>query len=139
MVARKTHTTNHLSELSNVCAQSNARILVLSLRNISLHVSRVYHYEFEDVIGAIDTVDIFAPVDARIGLKNDLPRRVLRKVQASVGRIKPAFHNVLIDKEYELFFFICRSPVDLVCLRALRHWREQCRTAVCWLLRIDTL
>ena len=133
MVARKKQTTNHLSELSNVCAQSNARILVLSLRNIKLHVSQVYHYEFEDVIGAIDTVDIFAPVDARMGLKNDLPRRVLRKVQASVGRIKPAFHNVLIDKEYELFFFICRSPVDLVCLQALRHWREQCRTAVCWL------
>jgi hypothetical protein len=44
MVARKKQTTNHLSELSNVCAQSNARILVLSLRNIKLHVSQVYHY-----------------------------------------------------------------------------------------------
>jgi hypothetical protein len=59
---------------------------------------------FKQLDTTIDTVDILAPVDARMGAKNDLPRRLLRKVEASVGRMKPAFHNVLIDKEYELFF-----------------------------------
>jgi hypothetical protein len=109
------------------------------MRNLRLHVSQVYHAEFEDVIGTIDTVDTLAPVAPPRGAQQDLPHRILRKLKTSInsyiinGRLKPEFNNIILDKEYDLLFFICRSPLDLICLQALQHWREKCQKAVCWL------
>src|SRR5215470_11848485 len=85
IVTMKKQTASSLSEISNFCSNSHARVLVLSLRNINLHVSRAYHYEFEDVIETIDTVDILAPVNSHMVSKNDLPRRILRRLKASTS------------------------------------------------------
>lgn len=132
-------TAHSLSEIPHFCTNSHARVLVLSRRNIESHVSRVFHYEFEDVIRTIDTVDILAPVASRRGSNNAWPRRVLHKLRTSAnlyithGRIKPDFDAMPVDKEYDLFFYICRSPRDLVRLQALPHWRTRCHKAVCWL------
>ena len=60
-----------------------------------------------------------------------------RVPEASVAGVDvtptPALKPATVERDYDLFFFLCQSPPDLEDLAALRGWRERCRFAVCWI------
>ncbi len=117
-------------------SNQRARILLLSLRNLKKHVSRALVYEFEDVIQDVDDVDLLAPVCRED--RDCLAQRVIARVR---GRLCSAIGNgqflvrrpaaISVQREYDLFVFLCNQVEDLVFLRSLRGWQRMCRNAVC--------
>lgn len=110
------------------------RILLLSLRNLKLHVSRCYSYELEDAICEFDSVDMLAPVFSPSLFK--VTNRLANYATKAIGNSKlvsPILNQSSVDKEYDLFFVICQSPFDILCLNSIKGWRKKCRQAVIWL------
>lgn len=125
---------------------ANPRVLCLSHRDIAPVISRCGMYEFEDVVGAIDAVDIVAPADApadaggsvrnaartfaRLGVKAG--RRMRVKLEGATGlggrRRPPAG----IGGDYELLFVSAQSPLDLYNLGSMQMWRTTARTSICY-------
>lgn len=113
---------------------SNSRILIFSQRNLKLQVFRSYIYEFEDVISAVDQVDLVSPTwfpplfRAANGLSN-FSRRA-----GTIGEsINTAFNKFEVKKKYKLFFAFFQSPYDIISLNSIKNWRKKCDIAVCWL------
>ncbi len=105
------------------------RILLLSLRQARLHVSRLAAYEFEDVICAVDHADLIMPT------QNDGQRgsRLFKLMPAGI-RNRALIRRCALRQDYDLFFFVCHNPLDLLWLRSIKNWRKHCRKAVCWLI-----
>jgi hypothetical protein len=112
-----------------------SRVLIVSMRNLKLHVSRAAIYELEDVISHLDAVDMIAP---------SLEPGIFKVTNKIANYTAKVFHNgkyikslpnqkILIDKEYDLFFFFCQSIQDILALNSIQGWRDKCRHAVCWL------
>jgi hypothetical protein len=45
---------------------------------------------------------------------------------------------VTLKKDYEMFVFICMTPQDLLCLSAIKGWRERCRIKICYMTELWT-
>jgi hypothetical protein len=105
-----------------------ARILILSMRNLSTHASRCSAYEFEDTIRACDAADMLAPRQA-------VPRgQVMRRVSRAIGQS----HRIVAEpippgRHYDLLLALCQSPSDLRHLPHLRELRERCARSACLL------
>lgn len=113
----------------------DARVLVVSMRNLKFHVSRAAIYEFEDVISSLDTVDVIAPsLEPNIFKVTNKLANYTAKIINSGQYIQSLFNQkIQVDKEYDLFFFFCQSIQDILVLNSIQGWREKCRYAVCWL------
>lgn len=102
---------------------------MLSQRGHASHASRCAFYEFEDVLSKIDTVDLYSP-------NLNLLYAVLRQAAKHTRFCQP-FHSLLpqvtLTQKYDLFLACIQAPADILSLRSVRNWRENCRTAVCWL------
>jgi len=86
------------------------------------------HFEFEDIISEVDSVEMLAP-------RLDLSRRRYM-IAKQIGYHAPFFLNpgmekVSVSDTYDLFFTICGCPVDLIRVAALGDWRAKCRKAIC--------
>jgi hypothetical protein len=121
----------------------NSRILILSLRNIKLHVSRCFLYEFEDAIGNFDRVDMLTPrLSADLfKITNHLATHAVKWLNFN-RVINPLLQNIVLSKKYDLIFVFCQYPSDLLALNALKGWRQNCQKAVClideiWLEELD--
>lgn len=123
-----------MSELMRLKAREDARVLILSLRNIKFHVSRCYLYEFEDIICELDSADLLTPVFNPTLFK--VTNRLANHAAKTIGSGKP-FNPILqqfsLDKEYDLFFVFCQSPPDILTINSIKNWRNKCRKAVVWL------
>ncbi|MBW4636011.1 MAG: glycosyltransferase [Iphinoe sp. HA4291-MV1] len=116
------------------------RILVVSMRNLKLHVSRSAPYEFEDIISSCDIVDLVTPtfnpnlfkVTNRIA---NQAAKIIRNGELISSLINYKFE---VKKEYDLFFFFCQSIQDILVLNSIQGWRDKCRYSVCWLDEIWT-
>lgn len=123
-----------MSVVFNLDSQKNARILLLSLRKIKFHVARCYLYELEDSIREFDSADLLTPVFNSELFK--VTNRIANTVAKTVGNsklINPLFNQFYLDKEYDLFFVICQSPLDILTINSIKNWRIKCRKAVVWL------
>jgi hypothetical protein len=123
-----------MSVIFNLDAKKNARILLLSLRKIKFHVARCYLYELEDLICEFDSADILTPVFNPDLFK--VTNRIANTMAQAVGSsrlINPLFKQFNLDKEYELFFIICQSPLDILTINSIKNWRNKCRRVVVWL------
>ncbi|WP_235624154.1 glycosyltransferase family 1 protein [Mycolicibacterium goodii] len=127
---------------------ANARVLCLSHRDIAPVISRCGMYEFEDVVGAIDAVDIVAPADApdpaeadgsvhsavrtfaRLGVKAG--RRMQVKLEGATGRGGRRRRPADIGGDYELLFVSAQSPLDIYNLGSMQMWRTTARTSICY-------
>ncbi|OKH71755.1 hypothetical protein EB74_24745 [Mycobacterium sp. SWH-M5] len=126
-----------------------ARVLCISNRDIAPVVSRSGLYEFEDLIGAIDTVDLIAPQDTpdpadarsplghvtrtlqRLGakafrrfsvvLEGKLPTAGLRRLPAGIRR------------DYEILFVSNQSANDLYNIGPCARWRSRARVSMCYI------
>ncbi|MFY9560029.1 MAG: glycosyltransferase [Terriglobales bacterium] len=108
------------------------RILLFSHRNIVEQlVWRCPFREFEKIIQEVDSVDLVAP-SARTWYGNG-KRAALRLGELANIPINPGVSKVNLDRDYDMFFTICDGASDLLHLKALKGWRDRCKTTVCWL------
>jgi hypothetical protein len=113
---------------------SKSQVLMLSLRNIVTHVSRSTVYEFEDSICNFNSVDLITP--SLYHPLFDVTRRLSKNIGNMVGNgklINPLLKEVTVEREYDIFFFFCQYPYDILCLNSIKGWREKCKKAVVWL------
>jgi glycosyl transferase family 1 len=105
------------------------RVLVFSYRNIfSNALFRCPHYEFEDVISQVDSVDLLAPEFSASGLWYNVAKRAAYHSPYSPN---PGIKKVEAKKHYDLFFAICGQPSDLVIANAAFDWKSSCKVSVC--------
>lgn len=114
------------------CTQ-NSRVLMLSQRNLYDHVGRCGGYEFEDVICQSDRVDMFAPRHSYRTARNFY--RAIKGITRSsklANALKPDPNSIVLDRQYDLFFVLCASAWDILSIRSIKNWRQNCRKAVCY-------
>jgi hypothetical protein len=114
------------------------RILMLSERNAESRKWHAFQYEFEDVICAVDSVDLLAPPARRDTPATRLADRVVRRAGHPERVTKPAIQPVTVTAEYDLFFAVFSFETDIPHLLQLKHWRERCDKAICFIVELFT-
>lgn len=125
-----------MSETFSINFDKNPRVLVLSLRNIEFAVSRSYTLEIEDTITNFDRVETLAPARFSGSQLNKFKNIIARNAFKTTGKgngLNPIINKFKLEKEYDLFFYVCQYPIDLLYLNTISNWREKCKKAVCWL------
>jgi hypothetical protein len=120
---------SNLSEAHSGTQAHKPRILIFSQRNIfNYALFRCAHYEFEDVICQIDSVDLLAPpVDWR-KLRYAIAKRVAFHLPVALN---PGVQKIRPNAEYDLFLAVCGLPTDLLAVNACSDWEKSCKTSVC--------
>jgi hypothetical protein len=105
------------------------RTLIFSQRNLSKILPfRCAHFEFEDVISTVDSVEMLAP-----RIDPSTRRQTLTKQLAyhTPLALNPGIERTSLGSDYELFFAICGNPTDLLRVNAIGDWRGRCKKAIC--------
>jgi hypothetical protein len=117
-------------------SQGNAKVLLLSLRNVEDVVAYCAQYEFEDVIGSVTDADMAAPA----GLQGvELSRKAYKLARRLTGSrrladsIAPRFSARWLEKDYDLFLPVFSHPYQLFALSCIPDWRKRCRKAACFI------
>lgn len=114
---------------------TSSRVLVLSMRNFESRVGRSFLFEFEYSVCDFEQVDVLSPSFERNRI-NKFYRKISRSAFEATGKtlfINPTFNQFTLDREYDLFLFICQYPKEIYYLSSIKDWRKKCRKAVCWL------
>lgn len=117
---------------NNIVTSTKSRVCILSLRKVVKHVAWCGDYEFEDLIFEVDDAQLLIPESypwCTFGRK--LTNQIARRI--SIAFLNPGVRKIRCDGNYDLLFFMCQGPRDLLLLNALRGWRGLCRKSVCWL------
>lgn len=111
------------------------RILVVSMRGFHSEAFRSAEYEFEDIIGTFDYTDLLSPAYVS-GFKSEVRKKVSNYTGLTLSQsklLRSGCEELVIDKEYDLLFFICQHFWDLTCINAIKGWRDKCKKAVLWI------
>lgn len=111
------------------------RILVVSMRGFQSEAFRSAEYEFEDVINTFDYVDLLSPAYVP-SFKSEFKKKVANYAGLALNQsklLRSGCEELVIDKEYDLIFFICQHFWDLTCINDLKGWRDKCKKAVLWI------
>ena len=124
-----------MHQLSEMAGATEARTLILSLRNLERHAASCIMTEFEQIVHSVDNADFLAPTARRKGLLGFDQKTTNRLVRLTgLGRsLSPAAERFTPSRQYDLFFFYCQYLKDLFYLNAIPNWRKTCRKAVCWI------
>lgn len=120
--------------ISPVASSSQPRILILSMRDLESHISRSYINEFEKCICSWENVEVLKIPYFRNKLSKKIVNNLSRKAFKFSGNPNipnPISNYFVLNKKYDLFFYICQKPIDLLYLNSIKNWREQCNKAVC--------
>src|ERR1700754_496534 len=125
------------------------RVLCVSTRDIAPVISRCWKYEFEDLVGAMDAVDVIAPgytpapadtvapVQSGIRTLRLLAAKALRRVALKLKGILPVTglrrHPFDHARNYELLFINTESALDLYSLGPFEMWHSLARVSVCYI------
>lgn len=107
------------------------RVLVYSKRNIIVGKWNALQYEFEDVGAELGLAQIVAP---RLGEQTPFSR-VVHRIDRGLGgrRTLENIEEVPITGDYDLFFAYFAFPSDIAHIQRLKHGRERCKQAVCYI------
>ena len=107
------------------------RVLLFSLRNIygKAHF-RCPHFEFEDIICEIDSVDLLAPKVDPSSMRADFATRLAFHAPITLN---PGIPKIPIKKQYDMLFTVCGHPQDLIMFNAVSHVKDNCAISVCLL------
>ncbi len=127
----------------------DARVLCVSNRDIAPVVSRSGLYEFEDLIGAMDAVDLIAPeatpdpADAGSPVQNvictvqRLGAKAFRRLSVKLEGVVPLTGLRRLPsgvaRNYELLFVSSQSPADLYHVGPCAMWRSTARVSMCYI------
>jgi Glycosyl transferases group 1 len=122
-------------ETNGVMGTSSPRVLMPSVRQINTHAAWCSLYDFEDVVRAVDDVQL---LELEPGTLFTPRHRLARSVawhghHPAFTRMNPGLKPVVVDRDYDLFAFVCMNVWDLFYLNAIRGWQSRCRTKVCYL------
>jgi hypothetical protein len=123
------------------------RVLCVSNRDIAPVISRCSQYEFEDLIGAVDAVDVIAPADTPAPTEGVTPvqkgvrtlwrlaAKAQRRLALNVEAMIPVagMRRVPSDlaDDYDLLFVYTETALDLYNLGPSEMWRSTARTSIC--------
>ncbi len=115
---------------------AQSRILMPTLRQVSRQAAWCSNYEFEDVIRSVDEVHLVELRPAPgFELRREIAHRAAwRRWHPSLLGLNPGVRRVVVDRDYDLFVFVCMNVWDLLYLNAIRGWRERCRVALCFMV-----
>jgi hypothetical protein len=106
-----------------------------TLRRINSHAAWCSLYDFEDVICSADDVQMLElqhgpwfPPRHRIALSLAWHGR-----NPALTGMNPGLKSVVVDRDYDVFMFVCMNVWDLLYLNALRGWQSRCRVKVCYM------
>ena len=120
-------------------AWSRPRTLLYSQRKLDFMVYQCWKYEFEDVIGEIDSVEMVAPSPRAESRWGRLGRRLLERSRRGAGLPPGApFAELEITRDYDLFFATFLFAAEVGNLAAVKGWRERCKRTACFLGEIWT-
>ena len=125
----------NLIEKPRINYHQEPRILIVSMRDFQSEAFRSAEYEFEDVISTFDYADLLSPVMTS-GIKSKVRKKVANCAGLAFGQGKlfnSGCEEFVIDKEYDLIFFICQHFWDLTCINTIKGWRDKCKKAVLWI------
>ncbi|AKG24783.1 glycosyltransferase [Calothrix sp. 336/3] len=111
------------------------RILVMSMRGLYSEAFRSAEYEFEDIICNFDHAELMTPTP-NVSLPNSVKKKIFNYVGLNLKKshlLKSHCHDLEINQEYDLFFFVCQHFWDLSCLNSIHKWRDKCKKAVLWI------
>lgn len=117
------------------------RTLIFSQRNLSKCLPfRCCHFEFEDIISQIDSVELLAPRFDPSNWRNTLAKQLVYHTPLTLN---PGIPQTPIEEGYDLFLAICGDPTELLRINALGNWRAKCKKAVClidelWVTQMDS-
>ena len=89
---------------------------------------RCPHFEFEDVIAEIDSVELLVPQLDLSNLRYTTAKQIAYHTPLVLN---PGMEKITLNGTYDLFFAICGSPTDLIRVAVLGNWRAKCDRAVC--------
>jgi hypothetical protein len=105
------------------------RTLVFSQRNIfTKALFRCAHYEFEDTISQVDSVELLAPSFDLSNSRHEIAKRIAFHAPVALN---PGIRSIPAKGHYDLFLAICGAPADLLMVNAVRNWKQVCGTSVC--------
>ena len=110
---------------------------MVSLRGANKHAAWCSNYEFEDVICDIDDVDLYS---LKPGKAYDARQWFVRRLIWRPGlrgltpHLNPGLQPIAIEKDYDLFTYVCMNPADLIYLSAIKGWKERCRKKICFMV-----
>ncbi|MEL6928240.1 MAG: glycosyltransferase [Cyanobacteria bacterium J06600_6] len=114
-----------------------SRTLVWSQRNIQNFVYNSCLYEFEDIIAAVDRVDIISPQ------QYDLFGKGVKKLVKSqtkqfpfLTKINPYRQSMSLSQEYDIFFSVIDFPWNVSSINLLDNWRSKSKFSVCYLIEL---
>src|SRR5882762_1607768 len=108
---------------------SKPRVLLFSQRNIlGKYLFRCPHFEFENVISQIDSVEMLAPQADASSLRNDFAARMAYHAPVWPN---PGIRKIRGHDHYDVFFAVCGYATDLLMVDAAIDWRNHCTTSVC--------
>ena len=114
---------------------NSPRVLMFSVRNI--YYDRVFMsqtFEFEDIVRQIDSVAQVAPPRKKhFALRKRIALRIGKNFNIPLN---PGTPRIIIDKHYDLFFAVCQFPSELLMVNAVKGWKENCNTSICFLSEI---
>jgi hypothetical protein len=108
---------------------SKPRVLLFSQRNIlGKYLFRCPHFEFENVISQIDSVEVLAAQADASSLRSNFVKRMAYHIPISLN---PGIRKIRGLAHYDVFFAVCGYPSDLLMVDAAIDWRNHCTTSVC--------
>lgn len=113
-----------------------ARVLLVTLRRLNGHAAWCSNYEFEDVIGSVDDVDVLElEPAARFELRQRMARSLAwRGKRTALARLNPGVKPATVTREYDLMVFVCMNAWDLLYLNALEGWQSRCKAKICFMV-----
>ena len=120
---------------STVLGTDLPRVLMPSLRRINPHAAWCALYDFEDVIRSVDDVHM---VELERGAWFPPRQRIARSLawhgrRPALTGMNPGLRPIVVDREYDLFVFVCMNVWDLLSLNAVRGWQSLCGIKVCFM------
>ncbi|MEM6399457.1 MAG: glycosyltransferase [Cyanobacteria bacterium P01_D01_bin.116] len=141
MLETAAHKLNFQSNISYkvqkpyINSHKQPRILVVSMRGFQSQAFRSAEYEFEDVINSFDYADLLSP-NYIPNFKSEVKKKVANYAGLFLNKnklLRSGCEELVIDKEYDLLFFICQHFWDLTCINDIKGWRDKCKKAVLWI------
>jgi hypothetical protein len=108
---------------------SKPRVLLFSQRNIfGRYLFRCPHFEFENIISQVDSVELLAPKADASSFRSNFAKRMAYHVPLLFN---PGIQKVRDQSRYDMFIAICGYPTDLLMADAAFNWRAHSTTSVC--------